>query len=131
MYCIFSASTIAENGRKTCLKLKVFVRPSSKCLHATQGFVIEIVEVRIWIENQNNLCLLLWLLHCLLNYLLLTAQHAFFIYHRTALLTKKMFLKHEKDDRLLHEMDSKSLLVVDRRGFFNGRCRSFWPVADF
>lgn len=35
---LFSASTIAENGRKTCLKLKVFVRPSSKCLHATQGF---------------------------------------------------------------------------------------------
>lgn len=27
----FPASTIAENGRKTCLKLKVFVRPASKC----------------------------------------------------------------------------------------------------
>lgn len=86
-----SASTIAENGRKTCLKLKVFVRPSSKCLHATQGFVIELVEVHIWIENQNSLCLPLWLPHFLLNYLLLTVQHTPFIYHKTALLAKEMF----------------------------------------
>lgn len=91
--CIFlSASTIAENGRKTCLKLKVFVRPSSKCLHATQGFVIELVEVHIWIENQNSLCLLLWLPHFLLNYLFCSLSNIPpFIYHKTALLAKKMF----------------------------------------
>lgn len=63
------ASTIAENGRRTCLKLKVFVRPSSKCLRATEGFVMELVEVHIWIENQNSLCLFHWLPHILLNYL--------------------------------------------------------------
>lgn len=40
-----SASTVAENGRKTCLKLKVFVRPSSKCLHATECFETETVKV--------------------------------------------------------------------------------------
>lgn len=38
-----SASTVAENGRKTCLKLKVFVRPSSKCLRATESFETETV----------------------------------------------------------------------------------------
>lgn len=32
----FPASTIAENGRRTCLKLKVFVRPSSKSLQLQQ-----------------------------------------------------------------------------------------------
>ncbi|CAL1615647.1 unnamed protein product [Knipowitschia caucasica] len=29
------SSTIAENGRKTCLKLKVFVRPSNTCIKTT------------------------------------------------------------------------------------------------
>lgn len=40
-----SASTVAENGRKTCLKLKVFVRPSSKCLRATKCLERETVKV--------------------------------------------------------------------------------------
>lgn len=107
----FPASTIAENGRKTCLKLKVFVRPSSKCLHEAQSFVMELVEVHSWIENQNSLCLLLWLPHFLLNYLLLTVQHTLLIYHKTALLAKKMFLSEnmKKDDRRSHQMKSRSL----------------------
>uniref|UniRef100_A0A4W5QTW8 EPH-related receptor tyrosine kinase ligand 7 n=1 Tax=Hucho hucho TaxID=62062 RepID=A0A4W5QTW8_9TELE len=32
----YISSTIAENGRRTCLKLKVFVRPSSKSLQLKQ-----------------------------------------------------------------------------------------------
>lgn len=40
-----SASTVAENGRKVCLKLKVFVRPSSKCLRARESFEVEIVKI--------------------------------------------------------------------------------------
>lgn len=36
---VSTASTVAENGRKTCLRLKVFVRPASKFYEFLVGFI--------------------------------------------------------------------------------------------
>ncbi|CAL8296088.1 unnamed protein product [Gadus morhua 'NCC'] len=44
------ASTIAENGKKTCLKLKVFVRPSNNCVK-TFGVHDRVFDVDDKVDN--------------------------------------------------------------------------------
>ncbi|KAM6965627.1 ephrin-A5b isoform 2-T2 [Aplochiton taeniatus] len=46
----YISSTIAENGRKTCLKLKVFVRPSNNCVK-TIGVHDSVFEVNDKVDN--------------------------------------------------------------------------------
>ncbi|KAG9354036.1 hypothetical protein JZ751_012160 [Albula glossodonta] len=45
-----AASTIAENGRRTCLKLKVFVRPSNGCVK-TIGVHDRVFDVNDKVDN--------------------------------------------------------------------------------
>ncbi|XP_062310026.1 ephrin-A5b-like [Osmerus eperlanus] len=46
----YISSTIAENGRKTCLKLKVFVRPSNTCVR-TIGVHDRVFDVNDKVDN--------------------------------------------------------------------------------
>uniref|UniRef100_A0A8C6USK5 EPH-related receptor tyrosine kinase ligand 7 n=1 Tax=Neogobius melanostomus TaxID=47308 RepID=A0A8C6USK5_9GOBI len=46
----YISSTIAENGRKTCLKLKVFVRPSNTCIK-TIGVHDRVFDVNDKVDN--------------------------------------------------------------------------------
>ncbi|KAI3372032.1 hypothetical protein L3Q82_006902 [Scortum barcoo] len=46
----YISSTIAENGRKTCLKLKVFVRPSNSCVK-TIGVHDRVFDVNDKVDN--------------------------------------------------------------------------------
>uniref|UniRef100_A0A8D2ZN43 EPH-related receptor tyrosine kinase ligand 7 n=1 Tax=Scophthalmus maximus TaxID=52904 RepID=A0A8D2ZN43_SCOMX len=46
----YISSTIAENGRKTCLKLKVFVRPSNSCVK-TIGVHDRVFDVNVKVDN--------------------------------------------------------------------------------
>ncbi|KAJ7993598.1 hypothetical protein DPEC_G00256290 [Dallia pectoralis] len=46
----YISSTIAENGRKTCLKLKVFVRPSNSCVR-TIGAHDRVFDVNDKVDN--------------------------------------------------------------------------------
>lgn len=113
----FAASTIAENGRKTCLKLKVFVRPSSKCLHATRGFVTELVEVHSW--DLKIKTVYVYFSGYITSSLDDHCPTYFSFITKTALPAKEMFcffclffvfcLKHEDDDRWSHQVKSRSL----------------------
>ncbi|GLD54141.1 ephrin-A5 isoform X1 [Lates japonicus] len=46
----YISSTVAENGRKTCLKLKVFVRPSNSCVK-TIGVHDRVFDVNDKVDN--------------------------------------------------------------------------------
>ncbi|KAG8130864.1 hypothetical protein E2320_017419, partial [Naja naja] len=46
----FSASAIPDNGRRACLKLKVFVRPANNCMK-TIGVHDRVFDVNDKVEN--------------------------------------------------------------------------------
>ncbi|XP_028852638.1 ephrin-A5b isoform X1 [Denticeps clupeoides] len=46
----YISSTVAENGKKTCLKLKVFVRPSNSCVK-TIGVHDRVFDVNVKVDN--------------------------------------------------------------------------------
>ncbi|XP_048099868.1 ephrin-A5b isoform X1 [Alosa alosa] len=47
----YISSTIAENGRKTCLKLKVFVRPSNSCVKTIGVHDSRVFDVNERVDN--------------------------------------------------------------------------------